>query len=213
MIRFCQCRTGQMLALCAALLNPAFSEALRQIEVNQNHTPAGLLKNRVLSIQLEIAKGVWHPEAENGIALSVYAFGEAGHPLQNPGPLIRIPLGTEIDASFHNTLEIPVTLHGFGNADSLVHLEASGVAIVKFKPITPGFFLYWGASEDENLTLRHGVDAELTGAIVLDPPGANVNDEIFVMEMISEIPGAGARQTLATINGKSWPYTQRFRYA
>jgi FtsP/CotA-like multicopper oxidase with cupredoxin domain len=31
--------------------------------------------------------------------------------------------------------------------------------------------------------------------------------------MISEVPGASARQTLATINGKSWPYTQRFQYA
>ncbi len=30
--------------------------------------------------------------------------------------------------------------------------------------------------------------------------------------MMSEHPGPSARQTLATINGKSWPYTQRFRY-
>jgi hypothetical protein len=29
----------------------------------------------VLTVQLEIAKGEWHPEADDGMALSVYAFG------------------------------------------------------------------------------------------------------------------------------------------
>lgn len=34
----------------------------------------------VLSIQLIIAKGEWHPEADDGIALAVYAFAESGLP-------------------------------------------------------------------------------------------------------------------------------------
>ena len=63
----------------------AFSESLPVIVANQNHAPAGILRDGLLSVHLEIAKGDWHPEADNGMALAVYAFGEAGHPLQNPG--------------------------------------------------------------------------------------------------------------------------------
>jgi hypothetical protein len=47
---------------------------------------------------------------------------------------------------------------------------------------------------------------------VVDPAGTNANDEIFLIEMMSEHPGPNARETLATINGKSWPHTQRFQY-
>src|SRR6266567_1687163 len=60
--------------------------------------------------------------------------------------------------------------------------------------------------------VSNGIDAELTGALVVDPPGANATDEIFVIEMISERAGLNARETLATINGRSWPHTQRFQY-
>jgi FtsP/CotA-like multicopper oxidase with cupredoxin domain len=63
-----------------------------------------------------------------------------------------------------------------------------------------------------DVKLRYGIDSELTGAIVVDPPGQITQDEIFVIEMISEHAGLSSRQTLATINGKSWPFTQHFRY-
>ena len=192
---------------------PSRSESLRPIAANPNHSPAGILHDGILTIQLEIARGQWHPEAEDGIALSVDAFGEAGHQLQNPGPLIRVPQGTEIRASLHNTLPVAVTVHGLGtSSNAAMHLGPGTLEQVTFKAETPGLYLYWGALDVDDLTLRYGVDSELTGAFVVDPPGPHVNDEIFVMEMMSEHPGANARQTLATINGKSWPYTQRFRY-
>lgn len=185
------------------------------IVANQNHVPAGTLRNGVLTVQLVIGRGEWHPAAEDGMALSVYAFGEARHPLQNPGPLIRVPQGTEIHASVRNTLDVGITVHGLGDsslADAVLHVEPQATNEVQFKATTPGLFLYWGAAEVDDLKLRYGIDSELTGAFVVDPPGADTNDEIFVMEMISEHPGLSARKTLATINGKSWPYTQRFQY-
>jgi manganese oxidase len=168
----------------------------------------------VLTVQLEIAKGEWHPEADDGMALSVYAFGESGRPLQNPGPLIRVLQGTEIGARLHNTLAVPITVHGLGNpgSDAVVRIASGTAAEVRFKATLPGLYFYWGAAEVEDLKLRYGVDSELTGAFVVDPPGASANDEIFVIEMISERPGLSARKALATINGKSWPYTQRFQY-
>ncbi len=205
---FLMCLTFAALGLQANSLPP--------IDVNQNHTPAGVLRDGVLTVQLEIAEGEWHPESDDGMALSVYAFGEPGRRLQNPGPLIRVPQGTEILASLHNTLAVPVTVHGLGDpsggSDVRMRVAPGLVRQVRFKATTPGLYVYWGASEADDLKLRHGIDSELTGAFVVDPPEARANEEIFVLEMMSERPGASARQTLATINGKSWPYTQRFQY-
>jgi manganese oxidase len=191
------------------------AEQLPRIETNQNHTAAGVVRDGVLTIRLDIAKGEWHPEADDGMALSVYAFGEAGHPLQNPGPLIRVPQGTEIRASIHNSLPVSIAVHGLADAgvdNAPLNLMPDAVQQISFKATTPGLYVYWGAAENEDMRQRHGIDSELTGAFVVDPAGTNPNDEIFVIELISEIAGAGGRETLATINGKSWPYTQRFRY-
>ena len=202
------------LLLSCVLVPSVFSASLQPIVANQNHAPAGVLRDAVLTIQLEIAKGEWHPEAEDGIALSVYAFGEAGRSLQNPGPLIRVPQGTEIRASLHNTLGVPITVHGLGEpgGNAALHVAPGNKEQVSFKATTPGFYLYWGAAEAGDVRLRYGIDSELTGAMVVDPPGATADDEVFVLEMISEHPGLNSRQTLATINGKSWPFTQHFQY-
>ena len=209
-------QAARILPLCFALA--AFglpSDPLPPIVANQNHAAAGILRDGVLRIQLEIARGDWHPEADDGVVLSVYAFGEVGHALQNPGPLIRVPQGTEIRASLHNSLSLPITVHGLGDpgrADTEVRVPPGMTEQVRFTATTPGLFFYWGAAEGEDLKLRYGIDSELTGALVVDPPGAHADDEIFVIEMMSEQPGLGALQTLATVNGKSWPYTQRFQY-
>jgi FtsP/CotA-like multicopper oxidase with cupredoxin domain len=206
---------ARVLAMWFAL--PIFASAttsLPPIIANQNHAPAGVLRGGVLSLQLEIAKGEWRPEADGGIALSVYAFAEKAHPLQNPGPLIRVPQGTEIHTSLHNTLAVPVVVHGLGDpgGESAVQVPPRALEQVTFKATTPGLYFYWGATEGEDLKLRHGIDSELTGALVVDPAGGRERDEIFVIEMLSEHAGLASRQTLATINGKSWPYTQHFRY-
>jgi FtsP/CotA-like multicopper oxidase with cupredoxin domain len=211
-------RLGMMVPLLLISLPGApfglAADSLPPIVANQNHVPAGTLRNGVLLIQLEIAKGKWHPEADDGVALPVYAFGEAGRALQNPGPLIRVPQGTEIQATVHNILAVPVTVHGLGSpgADSVVRIAPGMVEQVTFKAAVPGLYFYWGSSGAGDLKLRHDIDSELTGALVVDPPGASANDEIFVMEMMSERPGPSARETLATINGKSWPYTHKFQY-
>jgi manganese oxidase len=213
-----RCRLGLivLLLMCFAVSPFAYAaDSLLPIVANQNHVPAGALRDGVLSIRLEIAKGEWHPEADDGVALAVYAFGEAGRPLQNPGPLIRVPQGTEVRAALHNTLAVPITVHGLGvpgSSDSVVRVAPGMVEQVAFKATIPGLYFYWGSSGVDDLKLRYGIDSELTGAFVVDPAGPSENDEIFVMEMMSERPGPNARTTLATINGKSWPYTQRFRY-
>jgi FtsP/CotA-like multicopper oxidase with cupredoxin domain len=210
-MRFAQRQVLILLCVLTATLSAA---SLEPIVPNQNHTPAGSLREGVLSIQLEIAEGQWRPEADDGMALKVYAFGESGHPLQNPGPLIRVPQGSQVRASLHNALPLAITVYGLGDPGSNAHVSVAPAKTeyVEFKATTPGLFFYWGAVEVKDVKLRYGIDSELTGAIVVDAPGADTNDEIFVIEMISEHAGLTSRKTLATINGRSWPFTQHFQY-
>ena len=43
--------------------------------------------------------------------MKVYAFAEEGGPLQVPGPLIRVPEGTEIHLTIRNQLPVKAVLH------------------------------------------------------------------------------------------------------
>jgi hypothetical protein len=63
--------TAQVLLLCLALSAFAFAQSLSPIVANQNHVPAGVLRDGILSVHLEIAKGEWHPEADD----FKYSFG------------------------------------------------------------------------------------------------------------------------------------------
>jgi FtsP/CotA-like multicopper oxidase with cupredoxin domain len=72
-------------------------------------------------------KGVWHPEQEDGEGIAAYAFGEAGKPLQVPGPAIRVAVGTTIHVTLHNRLTVPATLHGLhrrpGNSEDVLVVD------------------------------------------------------------------------------------------
>src|SRR5258708_4196982 len=91
--------------LCAADRLPA-------ITVNDNRSPAGELRHGVFTISLELGEGRWHPESEDGEAFRVYAFGEPGRSLENPGPLVRVPQAAQIHAIVHNALSVAATVHG-----------------------------------------------------------------------------------------------------
>src|SRR5262245_26341367 len=78
--------------------------AVERIAINDNRIAAGALQNRVLTIRLEARSGQWHPDGDSDPGIEVHAFGEEGKPLQIPGPLIRVPKGTEIHASIRNSL-------------------------------------------------------------------------------------------------------------
>src|ERR1700682_6748903 len=107
------------------------------IAANDNRSPAGELLDGVLTISLELGEGQWHPESEEGEALTVYAFRERGRSLQNPGPLIRVPQGTEIHAIVHNALPAGATIHGLherrGSEKDAFVLQPGATQEVRFK--------------------------------------------------------------------------------
>ena len=125
--------------------DPLSAQALEPIVANDNRVPGGELRNGVLTLRLELRRGVWHPEGEDGEAIPVYAFSEAGEPLQVPGPLVRVPEGTLVEVSVHNTLAVPATLHGLherpGDAGDVVTVDAGATHELRFVAGDPRTYL------------------------------------------------------------------------
>src|SRR5580765_5243469 len=100
---------------CASDANPS---AHPVVQANDNRLVAGELKRGTLTVQLEMVGTTWYPEQESGPSLSVYAFAEKGKPPQIPGPLVRIPQGTEVRAQIHNALPVAMFIRGLHAHDT-----------------------------------------------------------------------------------------------
>jgi FtsP/CotA-like multicopper oxidase with cupredoxin domain len=191
------------------------------IAANDNRRPAGRLEHGALSVALEVRAGALRPEQDGGPGLSALAFAEVGAPLQVPGPLIRVPQGTEVRVSLHNPLDSTLTVYGLGarplRSDSGIVLHAGETREVRFRAAAPGTYFYWAALNHGGLLDRLWFDSQLTGALVVDPPGPATDDRIFVIGIWSHpfedslgVPRATEEHMV--INGKSWPYTERLTY-
>ena len=96
---------------------------------------------------LEARAGAWRPEGDNGRAVDVAAFAEEGKPLLTPGPLIRVPVGTQIRATVRNRLDKPLIVYGFGKTRGLsdsVIVPVGSATPLSFTATTPGTYYYLG---------------------------------------------------------------------
>jgi FtsP/CotA-like multicopper oxidase with cupredoxin domain len=192
------------------------------VDANANTRPAGRLAGGVLTVALETRTGVWRPEGPDGPALPVFAFAEPGGAPTTPGPLLRVPTGTEVRATVHNTLPVPITVHGLGAArgaaDSGTVVAPGARAAFRFRAGAPGVSYYAAyAGPRRPPMVRFHDDTQLHGAIVVDPPAragaAPRGDRIFVISSwftrdTTAVSGLGPNSVLA-INGRSWPFTER----
>ena len=67
-----------------------------RIQTHDNDRAAGKLTGQVLRLHLDARKGAWYPNGDSGPSAEMLAFAETGGPPQIPGPLIRVPAGTEV---------------------------------------------------------------------------------------------------------------------
>ncbi len=192
-----------------------------QVVLNDMRKPAGQLRGGVLAVQLEAREGDWHPEGGDGPVLRVAAFGEVGKPLQNPGPLLRVPAGTEVRATVRNQLSMPLTVYGLGSARGFqadsTQIEPGGAHEFRFIAAEPGLYYYAGRTmpaPDPLFRLNH--DSQLNGALVVDPADVRgrPRDRLFMITGwatldSSRVSGLGPNPILA-INGAMWPHTERF---
>ncbi|MGB9235361.1 MAG: multicopper oxidase domain-containing protein [Terriglobales bacterium] len=204
------------LVVCSAWSSPTENPPLPQVVANDNRTAAGQVKNGVLELHLELRQGRWYPEDETGQSRDVYAFAEAGHAPQSSGPLIRVPQGTQIHAAVHNALPLAAKIHGLhrhpGDAKDALKLAPDETREVQFLAGEPGTYLYWATTSDKSLENRDDAETMLSGAFVVDVPGAQPHDRIFVLGVWSKSTTAADFEEILSINGKTWPYTERLTY-
>ena len=198
-------------------------EALPVAMPNDNRTPAGTLRDGVLTISLEAALAMWHPDGDSLPGLPVETFAESGKEPVAPGPLLRVRAGTEIRASVRNSLErdtltfyLPARIADAtkGAALDSVVLAPGSVRELRIRAERPGDYMYHANARsplDRVLRMR----GFLAGAIIVDSAGSAdpPRDRVFVLLALVEsltpagVPDAG-REVLA-INGRSWPHTER----
>jgi FtsP/CotA-like multicopper oxidase with cupredoxin domain len=204
--------------LCVACISPTSRSPV--IEANDNRRPAGVLQGGELVVDLGLRHGTWFPDGRAGASLPIFAFSEGEGQPQVPGPLLRVAEGSEIRVRVHNALSIPATVHGLHarpGTDSVV-LAPGELREVRFPAGAPGTYYYWASTTGVPVEERDADDSQLSGAFVVDPRGASVNDRVFVLgawfspaDTMSR-PALPARDVM-TINGLAWPHTERLEAA
>ena len=128
----------------------ALRAPLSQVATNDNRVAAGTMKDGMLEVHLDTREGAWHPYGPSGPTAVIQAFGEAGKPLQTPGPMIRVQAGTRIHARVTNSTSGTLVVHGLADRasrddghprrasrrDARGHLHAADA----------GTFFYWGTT-------------------------------------------------------------------
>jgi FtsP/CotA-like multicopper oxidase with cupredoxin domain len=199
--------------------------APERIRTHDNERAAGTLTGGVLRLRLETRVGRWYPHGDDGPSSDMVAFAEVGLPLQIPGPLIRVPAGTDVVVSIKNSLpDSTLTVHGLvsrpvpaGASPETVKVAAGATREIRFRLDAPGAYYYWATTMGREFRWRTREDAQLSGAIIGDEPGAGApRDRIMVIGEWSDSTGgegAGPRERLLlVINGRSWPHTSRLTY-
>lgn len=188
------------------------------IASNDNRTPAGTMARGVLTVSLVARAGEWQPYGAGGGSVTLFAFGEAGKPLQDPGPLLRVPVGARIHARVRNLTGSTLVVHGLAARrvavmDSLV-VAAGSTGEVSFVADAAGTYYYWGSTAGEPFNDRTAQDDHLNGGLIVDPPGApRDSDRVLVIERWSPDQLHQGWQELFSINGRPWPYSERLSYA
>jgi FtsP/CotA-like multicopper oxidase with cupredoxin domain len=129
--------------------------------------------------------------------------------------------GTEIRASIRNTFEgEPLVIHGLYSrpsnepaADPVI-VPPGETREIRFPAGKPGVYYYWAAvSPSTTLVQRRGADSQLSGAFIIDPAGApRPADRVLLISDWANAPLPGATAGRITINGRSWPSTERLAY-
>lgn len=212
---------GLVLATCA--FAAATVAAQTDIRANNNRSAAGKLEGGVLTLAIETGVGTWRFDGDDQPGVPMQAFAEVGGPLQIPGPLVRVPAGTEIQLSIRHTVAgNPLVMHGLidrpAASDTPIEIRAGETRTLGFRLSKPGTYYYWGSTTGKPLGDRFGFDSQLSGAIVVDPPGVapDPREEIFVItEWLDAYRTNGApafAAALPVFNGRSWPATERLHY-
>lgn len=218
-----------LLAFVAPMSFAAAQESAASVAVaNDNRHPAGAIEAGVLTIDLEIRRARWYPDADGGNSLLVLAFAEAGHAPSVPAPLLRATAATPMRVTVTNTLDTVALVYGLHghpvDAASPLEVPPNATREAAFVAGDAGTHHYYAVVDPEargqlrmgapDLPGRWSEDGALSGAFIIDEPGATAADRVWVLNIVSTLdtPTTVGHEVL-TINGKAWPYTERVMLA
>jgi len=205
--------------LLALLVWAGASRGLAQADLpaaqaNTNRTPAGTQRGKTLQLTLEARAVEWHITGDSNPPAQVLAFSEAGKTPEIPGPLIRVPVGTRLILTVRNLADSTLVLHLL--SDSIVVAAGQSGILIAQAP-HPGTYFYWATTTRAPLAARAFEDSQLSGALVVDPPGRVIPDRVFVLSQLVQRRNPNGRPALASslyaINGRAWPVTEPLTYA
>jgi len=189
-------------------------------QVNDNRRPAGTLSGRTLTVSLDIVEAAYQPEGEHDPVVRILAFAESGKAPQVPAPLLRAPLGTTVHLILHNRSDSAVMLSGLRRSipaerDTL-HIAAGATREITFQLDRVGNFFYWAALKGlPSFDAREWLDSQLTGALIVDAPGAVANPQEriwLITEWFQDKPKTRTFESALVFNGKAWPYNERLTF-
>lgn len=181
--------------------------------VHANRVASGTRAGNVLTLALDVVESAWRPEGDDDAEVPIFAFAERGKAPTVPGPLVRVPQGTEVRLVIRNRVDTALFVGGLrpgvSGATDTIHLARGETRELRYRLNTPGTYFYWGAFTGTSWADRLWKDSQLNGAIVVDPPGASTTDHIFVLSEWFHPYDDRPFEVVSVINGKGWPYTER----
>ncbi len=229
-MRCCPATVRVVRALCLVLLLLVAISSLAVIDLSKlpkvvthdNLKSAGVLKDGVLTVHLELKEGAWHPDADDAPAIPALTITEEGAAPSMPGPMIRVPEGTRVHVFFKNTQFFPVFVFGLnqrpGDAKDAVNVNPGETKEFNFLAGAPGTYFYRAScfAPVPINGLYPGGDTTMTGAFVVDAKGAPTDDRVMVINAwynwLVQFDFEHGFNEILTINGKSWPHTTRLSY-
>lgn len=205
----------QALALAAVLVLTGLSYpgVLPVVEANDNRAAAGTLSSDTLTVKLVVTMARWYPEGEDGAYADVAAFAEEGEVPRIPGPLIRVREGTTISATVRNDLQdSTIWVRGLvtrpATREDSVSVAPGETKAFRFVAGVPGTYMYQATPGKIDPEVRER--EQLAGAFIVDPVGGRTDDRILMINIWGDPIDSVTYRNAVTINGKSWPATERF---
>lgn len=180
---------------------------------NDNRVSAGVRAGNSVTLRLDIVEGAWHPEGDAAPEVPILAFAEAGNPPLVPGPMLRVPRGTEVRVVLRNRVDSALVIGGLrpgtGLAEDTVQLGPRATREVRYRLDVPGTYFYWGAFHGTTWSDRLWYDSQLNGAIVVDPSANAPADHVLMISEWFHPYDDRPFEVVSVINGRAWPETER----
>jgi FtsP/CotA-like multicopper oxidase with cupredoxin domain len=191
---------------------------------NDNTRPAGKTRDGVTTIELDAVPATWHLQGGASSIKFTDAFAERGKTPTMPGPLVRVNVGATVHFNVRNRLARPLTFYvptSAATVDSIV-VAPGATGDVSTRATHAGNFFY-RATDGTAASAKLHIAGALAGAFVVDTAGAAAGrprDRVMMLMMTpdsalfraaeSANPITSSEGAFAfTINGRSWPNTER----